>query len=131
MADPLHGLTCHVFQLMEEIMLTIQNLSYTHPDSALLFSDISLTLNPLEKIALIGNNGTGKSILLKIIAVILMPSNGTIQLDARPYYVPQQFGQYNNLSIGEALGIDKKLNALHEILAGNISEQNYETLNDD
>lgn len=116
---------------MEDIMLTIQNLSYTHPDSALLFSDISLTLNPLEKIALIGNNGTGKSILLKIIAGILMPSNGTIQLDARPYYVPQQFGQYNKLSIGEALGIDKKLKALHEILAGNISEQNYETLNDD
>lgn len=112
-------------------MLTIQNLSYTHPNKDLLFSNINLTVNKQEKIALIGNNGTGKSTLLKIIAKELEPSDGLLHIKSKLYYVPQIFGQFNKLTISEALKIDKKLNALKEILHGNISEENYTILNDD
>lgn len=56
------------------MMLTIQNLSYQHPDKDLLFSGINLMVNQHDKIALIGNNGVGKSTLLKIIAKKLRPS---------------------------------------------------------
>ncbi len=112
-------------------MLTIQNLSYIHPDKTLLFSDINLTANPNEKIALIGNNGSGKTTLLKIIAEGLQPSDGIIKTDTKPYYIPQIFGQYDHLTVAEALQIDQKLNALHEILNGNVSEKNYDLLNDD
>ncbi|TYR33326.1 ABC-F family ATP-binding cassette domain-containing protein [Sphingobacterium phlebotomi] len=112
-------------------MLIIQNLSYTHPNKELLFSNINLTVNPNEKIALIGNNGVGKSTLLKIIAGMLEPSVGILQIENKPYYIPQIFGQYNHLTVAEALGIDKKLHALHEILNGNVSEENYDLLNDD
>lgn len=110
-------------------MLTIQNLSYIHPDKTLLFSDINLTVNPNEKIALIGNNGSGKTTLLKIIAEGLQPSDGIIKTDTKPYYIPQIFGQYDHLTVAEALQIDQKLNALHEILNGNVSEKNYDLLN--
>lgn len=48
-------------------MLTIQNLTYTHLNKDLLFSDINLTVNNHDKIALIGNNGVGKSTLLKLL----------------------------------------------------------------
>ena len=112
-------------------MLIIQNLSYIHPNKKLLFSNINLTVNPSEKIALIGNNGVGKSTLLKIIAGRLEPSAGTLQVENKPYYIPQIFGQYNHLTVAEALGIDRKLHALHEILNGNVSEENYDLLNDD
>ncbi|MEG0915664.1 MAG: ABC-F family ATP-binding cassette domain-containing protein [Myroides sp.] len=112
-------------------MLIIQNLSYTHPNKDLLFGNINLTVNSGEKIALIGNNGSGKSTLLKIMSGLLKPLNGSVNIATKPYYIPQIFGQYNNLTIAEALGIDKKLTALHEILNGNISEENYEILNDD
>lgn len=112
-------------------MFTIQNLSYTHPDKNLLFSNINLTVNPNEKIALIGNNGSGKTTLLKIIAGELPASDGILKTEAKPYYIPQIFGQYDHLTVAEALQIDQKLNALHEILSGNISEKNYELLNDD
>ncbi|WP_091523107.1 ABC-F family ATP-binding cassette domain-containing protein [Paenimyroides ummariense] len=112
-------------------MLIIQNLSYTHPNKDLLFGNINLTVNSSEKIALIGNNGSGKSTLLKIISGLLKPLSGSLNINSKPYYIPQIFGQYNDFTIAEALGIDKKLTALHEILKGNISEENYEILNDD
>lgn len=112
-------------------MLILQDISYQHPNRDALFSDINLTLNSQEKIALIGNNGSGKSTLLKIIAGELQPKTGFIKSDSNVYYIPQIFGQFNNYSIAEALGIDKKLNALKEILNGSVNEENMEVLNDD
>lgn len=122
---------CIVTSSTKEIMLIIQNLSYTHPNKDLLFGNINLTVNSGEKIALIGNNGSGKSTLLKIMAGLLQPLNGSVNINSKPYYIPQIFGQYNGVTIAKALGIDKKLTALHEILEGNISEESYEILNDD
>lgn len=112
-------------------MLILKHISYTHPNKNLLFSDINLTVNNHEKIALIGNNGVGKSTLLKIIAQELLPSNGQIRIDSNLHFVPQIFGQYNHLTIAEALKIDKKLNALNEILDGNSSEENFRLLDED
>lgn len=51
-------------------MLTIQNLSYSHPNKNTLFTNLSMTVNQSDKIALIGNNGVGKSTLLKLIAKV-------------------------------------------------------------
>ena len=112
-------------------MLIIQNISYTHPSNDLLFSDINLTVNNNEKKALIGNNGVGKSTLFKIITNELQPSSGQINVEDEPYYVPQIFGQFNHLTITQALRIEEKLNALKEILNGNTSEENFNLLNDD
>lgn len=112
-------------------MLILQNISYIHPNKELLFDTISFTVNTNEKIALIGNNGTGKSTLLKIIAGILQLSNGQVRCSSEPYYIPQLFGQYNHLTIAQALQIEEKLTALKEILEGNVSEDNLNALNDD
>lgn len=112
-------------------MLILQNISYTHANKNLLFDNINLTVNNYDKIALIGNNGSGKSTLLKLIAKVLQPSDGHLFVDTVPYFVPQIFGQYNHLTIGQALKVENKLNALQEILNGNVSEENYTTLNDD
>lgn len=112
-------------------MLTLQNISYTHQNKDLLFSNINLTVNNHEKTALIGNNGVGKSTLLKIIAGELQPTYGQIIVETEPYYVPQIFGQFNHLNIAQALLIEDKLNALKEILNGNTSEENFNLLNDD
>ncbi|MHA3786993.1 ABC-F family ATP-binding cassette domain-containing protein [Flavobacterium hauense] len=112
-------------------MITLQNISYIHPNKDLLFSSLNLTVNRYQKIALAGNNGSGKSTLLNIIAGNLEPSGGLKSVDAVPYLIPQVFGQYNRLTIGQALKVDKKLIALKEILSGNTSEQNFEWLEDD
>lgn len=112
-------------------MVFLQNITYIHPNKDLLFHDINLTLNKHSKIALIGNNGIGKSTLLKIIAGELSPSAGLIKMEASIYHVPQIFGQYNHLTIAQALRIEDKLKALNEILAGNLTDANFTLLNDD
>lgn len=112
-------------------MLSLQQITYRHPNKDLLFSNLNLTVNLHEKIAVIGNNGVGKSTLLQLIAGKIMPSTGHLQLEATPYYVPQIFGQYNHYTVAEALGVKEKLTALLEILNGNANDKYFEDLNND
>jgi ATPase subunit of ABC transporter with duplicated ATPase domains len=112
-------------------MLTLQGVSYTHPNKDTLFTDIHLSVPTGEKVAIVGNNGAGKSTLLKIIAGIFPPASGTIKADGQVYYVPQHYGQYGGLTVAEALHIDKKLKALTAILAGHTAEENFQWLDDD
>jgi ATPase subunit of ABC transporter with duplicated ATPase domains len=112
-------------------MLIAQKISYILPNKDLLFSNIDLTVNKYNKVALIGNNGAGKSTLLKIIAKELQPNDGQLKADTDPYYVPQIFGQYNHLTIAQAMGIENKINALKEILAGIVTENNLHQLDED
>lgn len=112
-------------------MLILQNVSYQHPNKELLFHNIHLTVNNHDKIALIGNNGTGKSTLLKIIAGELHLYEGQRTIETPPYYIPQLFGQYNHCTIAQALRIDDKLFALSAIIDGQVTEQNLHLLNDD
>lgn len=112
-------------------MVILQNISYLHSNKDVLFDKITFTVNHQEKIALIGNNGVGKSTLLKIIAGQLKPADGLLKTDSTPFYLSQIFGQFNHLTIAQALQVDDKLNALQEILNGNVSEENLNTLNDD
>ena len=112
-------------------MLILQNISYIHPDKDVLFSNINLTVNNHNKLALTGNNGAGKSTLLRIIAGELPPSAGELKLSSKPYYVPQHFGQYNRLTIAQALQIEDKLSALKEILDGQVTETNLGMVEDD
>jgi ATPase subunit of ABC transporter with duplicated ATPase domains len=44
---------------------------------------------------------------------------------------PKFFGQFNHLTIAQALQIEDKLDVLKKILDGNITEKNYALLNDD
>lgn len=112
-------------------MLFLQGVAYAHPNRDVLFSDINLTINKHDKVALIGNNGAGKSTLLHILAGRLQPGSGNAGADSPPYFVPQLAGQYNGLTVAEALGIQDKLQALKEILEGHLTDINLELLDDD
>lgn len=112
-------------------MLILQGVAYTHPNRDLLFSGIDLVINKQDKIALIGNNGVGKSTLLKILSGNLHPSAGHVKADRKPYYVPQLFGQFNDYTVAQALQIEDKLTALKEILDGNVTDANLALLDDD
>ena len=111
--------------------LQAHEISYTHPDKELLLDKINIVVQPHQKAALVGNNGTGKSTLLKILARLLEPSSGVIESSSRPYYVPQHFGQYNHLSVAEALQVDVKLKALAQIRGGSMDEGLMSQLNED
>ncbi|MBC6988084.1 ribosomal protection-like ABC-F family protein [Hymenobacter sp. BT491] len=112
-------------------MLFLQNLGYAHPNKDVLFDNLNLAVNAHQKIALIGNNGAGKSTLLQLIAGVLLPSGGTVSTSAVPYYVPQHFGQFDELTVAQALHIEGKIAALQEILDGKATDANLAVLDDD
>ncbi|MHA4846019.1 ABC-F family ATP-binding cassette domain-containing protein [Flavitalea antarctica] len=111
-------------------MLNLQNITYSHPNKDLLFNNLSFSVNQNSKIALIGNNGSGKSTLLQIIAGVLHPTDGSVQSASKPYYIPQLFGQFNEFTVAQALAIDRQLQALHDILRGDVSDENLSVLDD-
>jgi ATPase subunit of ABC transporter with duplicated ATPase domains len=112
-------------------MLILQGVTYTHPNRDLLFADLNLVINKQEKIALIGNNGVGKSTLLNILSGNFPPSAGAVNAKSKPYYIPQLFGQFNDYNVAQALRIDHKLKALTEILDGHLTDTNLALLEDD
>lgn len=112
-------------------MLIVQNVTYIHPDKELLFEHISFSVPSHAKVALIGNNGSGKSTMLKLISAELSPTSGQIATLAKPYYIPQIFGQYDHLRVADALQVAGKLKAFTEILAGEATEENMLLLDDD
>lgn len=71
-------------------VLGIRNLAKSYGDKHL-FDSITLKVEGGERIALIGDNGTGKSTLIKMIMGELYPDDGRIKLgpQAKPAYLPQ------------------------------------------
>ena len=58
--------------------IIIKDLSYTHTDKEVLFSNLNLIINSGEKTALTGNNGCGKSTLMRILAGEASPGTGSV-----------------------------------------------------
>jgi ATPase subunit of ABC transporter with duplicated ATPase domains len=111
--------------------LNAYDISYIHPDKEVLFKNLNLSLHGNQKAAIVGKNGIGKSIFLQILAKIKNPNNGVVETSTPPFYVPQHFGQFNNLQIGEALQINDKLDALSQITGGNVNSKYFSALNEE
>ena len=60
-------------------VLTVEHLSKSYP-SRHLFSDLSFEIKRGERVALIGNNGTGKTTILKIINQLIEADAGSVTL---------------------------------------------------
>lgn len=75
--------------------VNLRDVSYKN-DKKELFKDINLNLGHEEKIAIIGSNGSGKSTLLKIIAGLIEPTNGCIELFHNKINNLKEFKKYRN-----------------------------------
>ncbi len=63
-------------------VLTVENLSKSFPGQEL-FHDISFQIKRGERVALIGNNGTGKTTMLKILNDLIPADEGSFSLGAK------------------------------------------------
>ncbi|MGR3951657.1 MAG: ATP-binding cassette domain-containing protein [Chlamydia sp.] len=80
-------------------------------------SNISADIPAGKMIGLIGPDGAGKTTLLRLIAALLLPTNGTIAVDGFDTrheqdkivdiisYMPQRFGLYEDLSVQQNLDL--------------------------
>lgn len=58
--------------------LEVQNLTFSYPNSENLYNELSFSLTSGEKFLIVGENGVGKSTLLKLIVGQLQPTSGYI-----------------------------------------------------
>jgi len=101
-------------------MLKIKDLTKTYPSGVQALKGVSLELSP-GVFGLLGPNGSGKSTLMKILATLLEPDSGTIEMNdvdliARKDhtrrmlgYLPQEFGLYPTLTARQMLDYLAKL----------------------
>lgn len=66
-------------------LLTAEHLKKSYTER-LLFDDVAFSIGEGDKIGLIGINGTGKSTLLKIVAGLEEPDEGTVVKGRNLYY---------------------------------------------
>ena len=91
-------------------MLKISNLSFSYGSEAIL-DRLSLNLPSRRLVAIIGDNGTGKTTLLRLIAGQLTPDDGSIWLTGRVGYLPQD--HHNDILSGGEI-VRAKLRELFE-----------------
>lgn len=67
-------------------MIEIKNLHFQYQKKQPLFDDFSLEMQPGSIVGLLGKNGAGKSTLLNLIAGLMMPQKGDMQVNGfKPY----------------------------------------------
>ena len=62
-------------------MLSVENLTYHYKGRPAVLKDVNFNVNTGEFLAILGNNGVGKSTMLKCFNKILTPDDGKIILD--------------------------------------------------
>ena len=62
--------------------IKLENVSYTYPESdKKIIDNLSLTIKPGEKIAIVGLNGAGKTTLIRLMTGLLDPDEGRVLLN--------------------------------------------------
>ena len=77
--------------------IQLERVTFTYPGADRpALKDISLTIHPNQKIALVGYNGAGKTTLIKLILRLYEPDHGTIRLNGKDIreYDLKDYGRY-------------------------------------
>lgn len=79
--------------------ICLSHVSYRYPESDKeIIHDMSLTLHPGEKVAVVGLNGAGKTTLVRLICGFLDPTEGTVTLngmDIRSFNRPEYYDLFS------------------------------------
>jgi ATP-binding cassette, subfamily F, member 3 len=88
-------------------LLEARDISFGYMPDNLLFEHLDLSVNRRERIAVIGNNGKGKSTLLNVLSGGLQPLTG--ELKAHPDMKLGYFGQTNISRLNPKLTIEQEI----------------------
>jgi heme exporter protein A len=86
-----------------------------HYSTTLLFKDISFELNPGEVLAIAGWNGSGKSTLLRVIAGLVRPSAGTVEMFYKNEPIPKESRRRFIGMVAPSLALYEELTALENM----------------
>jgi len=111
---------------------TFENVGFHYPNTDIwAVRHLSFTLHAGEKLALVGENGAGKTTIIKLLTRLYDPSEGRILLDGK------DLREYSPEQLREAIGVifqdfvRYQMNASTNIAVGKIEERmNYAKLDD-
>ncbi len=115
--------------MFDKSLLIGDNLSYSIGDRSL-FQNLHISLDK-EKTGLVGKNGVGKTILIRLLTGSLKPDSGVIYKNCNLGYLPQDFVVYSEKTIVQILNIDQKLKAIERIDSGIYDQKDYDIVGDD
>ncbi|HEX5400667.1 MAG TPA: ABC-F family ATP-binding cassette domain-containing protein [Pseudonocardiaceae bacterium] len=115
--------------LSTTVVLKADQLSATH-GGAPLFSDVSFTIGPGDRLGLVGPNGVGKSTLLRVLAGELRPEHGHVHVPGGTIgHLRQQIpdpstpvADYLRAGLGEVSVVQHQLRALERALEHDSSD---------
>jgi len=93
-------------------LILLKDVSFETKPGVFLFKNLHITFDK-EKSGLVGNNGVGKTTILKFIIDELDPSSGVVENKARIAYLPQDYQIDLSLTVKQTIGAEKE----HEALA--------------
>jgi len=113
---------------MTAFAILTHQLGFMPPGRDAVFQD--LTTRYAGRHALVGRNGSGKSLFGRILAGELMPTHGHVTRQSTLAYLPQRWPASAG-SVAMQLGVHDKLDALQRIEAGSVDPADFQALDDD
>ncbi|EHK66973.1 ABC-F family ATP-binding cassette domain-containing protein [Achromobacter arsenitoxydans] len=107
------------------IFLSLRHVSHALPDGRILLNDVSHDFTTARH-GLIGRNGAGKSLLLRLVHGELATQAGRIVRQGRIAYVPQTLPQTPGVTLADVAGIAQILHALSSIEAGSTRQADFD-----
>jgi ATP-binding cassette subfamily B protein len=95
--------------------IEFKHVSFGHPGYESVFSDLNLTINPGQKIGIVGYTGVGKTTLINLLVKIITPQRGNILING------QDINEIDNDNLRDYIAIvPQDINLFHRNLFENI-----------
>lgn len=116
--------------LIRNPSVVLAGVSFAWPDGTEAFNDLNAVFSN-GRTGLVGENGTGKTTLLRLISGELTPATGAICASGQVGYLPKQLVLDTTATVADLLGKRAQFDALRAIESGDADPRHFEALGDE